>query len=190
VNLYDIEKDKYDRNHHFRPYYGWKTKRVKRVYKPFVEALNDSKTALDVGCGKGRFIHQYGIDFPHLKIRGTDISDCAVDSCLKKGFDVVQGSMTKLPFKDNEVDLLYHYDGMEHIPEEWEEAVLREQFRVAGKYVLHTIAGNMDREKLHINLKPSKVWIPLIESIMTDYGFKILHNLSKRNRTILVLKCE
>jgi SAM-dependent methyltransferase len=62
----------------------------------FLENFNSDHLLLDIGCGNGKNI----IGNSHLKFKGIDFSDKLVDICKSKGLDVIEASMTNIPFND------------------------------------------------------------------------------------------
>jgi Methylase involved in ubiquinone/menaquinone biosynthesis len=76
------------------------------------------KKILDVGCGGGMLISLLSELFPNSKLTGIDISSDAVEftkeidgELIRKGrLNVVQGSVSELPFKDSEFDLVTAFE--------------------------------------------------------------------------------
>ena len=81
---------------------------------------------LDAGCGSGRNM----VDFARLGVvTGVDISDASVERArLRDVGEVVQCSITALPFADEHFDLAVCLDVIEHIEDE--QGALRELYRV------------------------------------------------------------
>lgn len=149
--------------------------RVKKIFK-------ESKTALDVGCGKGFFIDFFSSQFKNLQISGCDISD----ECAKFRPDLLIAvcDASELPYKDNQFDIALHMDGMEHIPVEIEQDVIRELVRVSKNYVYMTIAThevkhhddvyiNLGLGAVHINMKTAEEWFNFLKDFSIDNGFII-----------------
>jgi len=80
---------------------------------------------LDVGCGTGANLEMLG-EFGSAC--GVDVSDSALEVCLRKGLNVRQGLAEALPFTDNEFDITTALDVIEHLDDDL--AGLRELFRV------------------------------------------------------------
>lgn len=66
----------------------------------FLNQFESGTSILDIGCGNGKYLN-YRND---IKIKGIDISQELVNICVKKGYDVSKGNMTKLDYKNNEFD--------------------------------------------------------------------------------------
>ena len=62
--------------------------------KSFINNFPSNSLILDVGCGNGKYMN-YRND---IHIKGIDISQELVNLCINKGFDVIKGNMTELPF--------------------------------------------------------------------------------------------
>ena len=73
----------------------------------FVEnVINDKKNILDAGCGLGRIVKHY--DNIGYNIFGCELSESAIKKLKKneKELKIKQGSITKLPYKNEEFDLI------------------------------------------------------------------------------------
>ncbi len=69
--------------------------------------LKSGKKVLDVGCGKGFFLHDLKSLNPGLEVRGLDVSQYALDNAkeeIKDSLDL--GSAYDLPYPDNYFDLV------------------------------------------------------------------------------------
>lgn len=161
---------------------GYKPSLGKSYSEQLVKAINKDpsfkdniKTVLDFGCGLGDAIKVF---------RDADLQAFGVDiSNQQKSWDdygigeycrTYDG--TKLPYKDNEFDLVTSIEVMEHIPKEYTENILKEMFRVGRKYFAFTIALDYEANPVlgtiyvHITLKTAEEWIKLMEGI----GYKIV----------------
>lgn len=130
----------------------------------------DFKTVLDAGCGSGdvvRYLLSKGYDAKGIELSGSVLKDFA-DDLLKKDI-VQQGSLTKLPYKDNEFDVVFSSEVLEHINEEDISKVVEEFSRVCKGIVFLTISlrPSSNFNKYHINLKPRLWW----EKKFLEYSF-------------------
>lgn len=96
-----------------------------------IELKNISKNArklLDMGCGEGTRLAN--IADKHTTIFGIDISSTAIKKAKKKypKFNFVVGDLEKLPFPDNEFDLVYSAFVFEHLDNP--KKVIKEGVRV------------------------------------------------------------
>lgn len=66
----------------------------------FLNSLDSESNVLDIGCGHGRNM-EYRND---LNIKGIDKSLQFVNTCKKKGLDVIEGCVTKTPYESNSFD--------------------------------------------------------------------------------------
>jgi tRNA (uracil-5-)-methyltransferase TRM9 len=66
----------------------------------FLDMFKCDDYLLDIGCGNGKNM-LYRDD---LRFKGIDLSDELVKICQSKKLDVIEASMTRLPFKDNTFD--------------------------------------------------------------------------------------
>lgn len=77
------------------------------IYAPF---LRGEIRLLEIGPGEGAFLSAMRALRPDCETRGVDLSPAEVDSCRKKGLDVVQGSVHELstPYAGNTHIALFH----------------------------------------------------------------------------------
>ena len=68
--------------------------------KKFLDSLSNNSLNLDNGCGNGKNM----LYRSELKFKGNDISKEQIRICQNKGLDVVESTMTSLPFKNEEFD--------------------------------------------------------------------------------------
>lgn len=69
--------------------------------------LSDQSAVLQINCEKGFLLYDFQNLFPNMKIRGTEISDYAIEHALPsvKPY-IVSAPFTNLPFADKEFDLV------------------------------------------------------------------------------------
>jgi ubiquinone/menaquinone biosynthesis C-methylase UbiE len=68
---------------------------------------------LEAGCGTGMILKEVA---PHARSAiGLDLSPGMLETARARGLDVVQGSVTALPFADGEFDLAYSFKVLAHI---------------------------------------------------------------------------
>lgn len=69
--------------------------------------LNENSSILQIGCEKGFLLHDFHEKFPGIKIRGTEISDYAIENAMPsvKKF-IVKSPPANLPFKEHEFDFV------------------------------------------------------------------------------------
>ena len=65
---------------------------------------------LDVGCGEGQRIHRYGSTWC-----GVDINKEVLAKANEKKIRAYYGNATKLPFKNNEFDVVLSFNLIEHL---------------------------------------------------------------------------
>jgi methionine biosynthesis protein MetW len=80
------------------------------------EKIPDGSSVLDVGCGSGGFMRYLLSQKPDCKVRGTDISDHAVELAAKSGLDTFQADLTREPL-DREYDYITGFEMIEHVHE-------------------------------------------------------------------------
>lgn len=66
---------------------------------------------LDAGCGTGGLLKKLKTVFPRWKLMGADFSPMACELAAERtGLEIVEGSILKLPFPDNEFDAVVSCD--------------------------------------------------------------------------------
>ncbi|GAB7016308.1 hypothetical protein JCM10550A_16760 [Methanogenium cariaci] len=125
--------------------------RIRSVLQYFGDVRG--KRILDAGCGKGRFsdlLLKAGAE-----VVGIDFSDELLQATrnINGGF-FTQGSLTRLPFKDNSFDYVFSIEVLEHIPDT--EIAISELIRVLrtnGKILI------IDKNKCSLH---QKLFVPRI----------------------------
>jgi SAM-dependent methyltransferase len=112
--------------------------RVKKAQRRINAALGHgpARSVLDVGCSFG-----YGVEAGRrmgLDSYGVDVSRYAVDTCVKRGLQVRQGTLEGLPFDSGMFDLVTLQHVLEHTPEP--RTALAELSRVTAPGAMLVIA--------------------------------------------------
>ena len=69
--------------------------------------LNNQSSVLQIGCDKGFLLHDFLQVHPGIKIRGTDISDYAIENSMESVKPYIQKApFTEMPFEDGEFDFV------------------------------------------------------------------------------------
>lgn len=118
-------------------------------------------SVLDAGCGSGdvvKYLISKGYKAKGIELSGQVLKDYSKD-LLKKGI-VQQGTLKSLPFKDNEFDVVFSSEVLEHIHEEDIPVVVSELYRVCKNVIFLTISlrPSSNFNKYHITLKPREWW--------------------------------
>ena len=106
--------------------------------RTFLDSLPIGSSILDIGCGNGKnMLYRKDLNF-----KGIDVSTEQVRICQEKGLDVIQASMTYLPYSDNEFDNAICIASYHHLDNDsYREASLKEMYRClkSGCKVLITV---------------------------------------------------
>ena len=93
----------------------------------FLHTFNSNSIILDIGCGNGKNM----LFKNDLIFKGIDISNKLVDICKKKGLDVLEGSMTSLPYDSNSFDGIITIASYHHLSTDIErKEALDEMYKV------------------------------------------------------------
>jgi malonyl-CoA O-methyltransferase len=102
-----------------------------------------AKRILDAGCGKGRYAALVKSNFPQSEVYAVDISEEMLAS-VPAGIEKRRASIQDMPFRDQEFDVVYCVEALEHVPNP--HAALKEMTRVlrsGGELVI--IDKNIDK---------------------------------------------
>lgn len=146
---YRIDASFYDREYYigkkghsrFSPdtWYGRIVRNAVNFYRAFIiKTTLNPKTCLDVGCGTGeliRWLRFFGIEAQGVEVSkdALDIAEPSIQPYVKEA-DIV-----KLPYEDNQFDLVVTFDVLEHIERGKIKQAVSETVRVSKKYTLHKI---------------------------------------------------
>tara|TARA_Y100000034_G_C6874879_1_gene399930 strand:+ start:74 stop:799 length:726 start_codon:yes stop_codon:yes gene_type:complete len=145
---------------------------------------------LDIACGTGRMLPEVFSVRKDIEYFGVDSSkemtnllkEKAKKINIEKRVKIKIADASKLPFKDNEFDLVYTYHLLWHIPKENQEKIIKEMFRVTKKngiIIFDVLNKNFIYEKIKKFLKIKKtegihkLSISDIKKIIGDKNHKI-----------------
>ena len=149
--------------------------RGKGLWKHIIN-IYEFKKGLDVGCGRANGV-QYAREQGY-EVYGCDISSGAVKCWKERGVEEYckVASADKLPYKDNEFDLVLCSEVMEHIPEDNVLNIFKEIGRVGSDKFIFTIALVPESIPVagivqsHICLESPEWWIEKIEEAGLVYA--------------------
>jgi len=131
--------------------YKYMPGRWKSVAEALIETYNlksDSKV-LDVGCGKGFLLYEIKLLIPELEVIGIDISEYGLNSAKEeiKSFLIKHKAEERLPFDDNEFDLVISLGALHNLRMFDLEKSLKEVERV-GKQGYIMLESYRDEQEL------------------------------------------
>jgi SAM-dependent methyltransferase len=91
-----------------------------------VERYGTGRDVLECGCGTGLLLERFA-RFARTA-RGVDLSPGMLEKARARGLDVLEGSVTELPFEDASFDVVGSFKVLAHVPEIGR--ALREMVRV------------------------------------------------------------
>lgn len=136
------------------------------IYRALIiKIFLNPKTVLDVGCGTGRLVkslRRFGIEAYGVEISkaALELADHDMKPYLK------YGDITKLPYEDNQFDLVLTYDVLEHLEKSKLKKATEEAVRVSRKNVLHKIYTTENcwieffhaPDYSHLTVEPKSFW--------------------------------
>ena len=69
---------------------------------------------LDVGCGKGRYLHNLIEDAPANEYYAVDLSERVMNNIKSKSIHKKQGTLTNIPYDSNLFNITYSCEALEH----------------------------------------------------------------------------
>jgi ubiquinone/menaquinone biosynthesis C-methylase UbiE len=160
-------------------YYSERTRKGKKHMMKYMKFLRKGSSSsplkmLDVGCGEGYYVRD-AIE-EGINAYGIDISTHALENALAEVKDrITFGSITEIPFSDEEFDVMTAFDVIEHIhPKDTLNAIteIRRVLKPDGIVIITTPSSNFGdwvSDLTHINVRPPKFWKLLLE----EYNFKV-----------------
>jgi len=139
---------------------------------PCVSKFLDSVkgTGLEVGCGNGKNM-LYRSD---LDIHGIDICPIFVKLCQESGLNVIEGTMTHLPYKDKTFDFVYCIAALHHLTtQDLRSKAIQEMIRVCkpeGFIFILVWALEQEPGSKH-SFTTQDVLVPWKDSLTTQYRF-------------------
>jgi tRNA (uracil-5-)-methyltransferase TRM9 len=125
---------------------------------------------LEVGCGNGKNM----LYRPDLEIHGIDICPIFVKLCQESGLNVIEGTMTNLPYKDATFDFVYCIAALHHLNSlELRSKAIQEMIRVCkpdGFIFILVWAFEQEPDSKH-NFLEQDVLVPWKDSLTTQYRF-------------------
>ena len=89
---------------------------------------SENINVLDVGCGWGRYIKRLSEDFPGVCFYAVELISYPLEQIKDEKVHKAVGSLTNIPYQDEEMDIVYACEALEHSIEV--ENAIREMARV------------------------------------------------------------
>lgn len=88
-------------------------------YRTILEVIkccscNGAMKILDVGCGKGRYLHNLVEDAPTNDYYAVDLSEKVMENINSRLIHKKQGALTNIPYDSNTFDITYSCEALEH----------------------------------------------------------------------------
>jgi len=139
------EKSYYENKEHWEPdAYLNEADERKRFLESLEQIPEDIDSLLDVGCGNGAFLKFLEEENKNLRLNGLERSQISISKALCRT-SITEGRAEKMPFQDNEFDIVCSLEAIEHFPFKIYEDSLSEIARIAKKYILISVPYNERR---------------------------------------------
>lgn len=106
--------------------------------------LNDVESIIDIGCGNGIITNVLGQKY---NVTAIDRSEQALKYVKT---EKVQASSDCIPFDDNQFDMVFSSELLEHLPDEILKGTITEFKRLSKKYIFITVPNDENPDKLSI----------------------------------------
>lgn len=131
---------------------------------------------LDIGCGKGAYIHNLLKDVPEAKYTAVDISTKVMSFIQDEVVEKKEGSLTEIPYPNDTFDFTYTTEALEHAVDI--ESAVRELCRVTKSDGTVLV---IDKNKSHLGQMEICEWeqwfdVKELQGIMSKYCTKVRVN--------------
>ena len=132
------------------------------------------QSILDIGPGRGRALWPIAYNFPDTNICCLESVEwrCKVIDAVHKGgverIQVVQGTITKTDFENNQFDVVTALEVMEHIPNI--TMALSEMIRVARRYIIASVPSKPDNNPDHVHFFSEDSFRTLLNQVGKNIG--------------------
>lgn len=138
------------------------------------------ESIVDVGCGNGVFVNfLVNGSRKYKRVCGVDRSITALGFVKS---EKIQASIDKLPFHDNEFDLVLCLEVIEHLPQNIYRQGLKELTRVSNKYIIVSVPNEQNIEIGRITCLDCRTLFnpdlhlrsftrDSVSNLLNDYGF-------------------
>lgn len=140
--------------------------------------LTSNSKVLDVGCAKGFMIYDFIKILPGIKMEGVDISSYAIENSLPEVRKFLKiASADKLPYDDNEFDLVISINTVHNLDLQGCSNAIKEIQRVSKKSSFITVDSYTNEEEKNMmfdwnltakTILSEKDWI----NLFNDIGYK------------------
>jgi 2-polyprenyl-3-methyl-5-hydroxy-6-metoxy-1,4-benzoquinol methylase len=127
--------------------YGSRNPLVRHLMAAFERELEDllaraaPRSLLDIGCGEGVLTHRWALALGSARVVGIDLEDPKLraewSTRVAENLEFRATRAERLPFEDEEFDLVTAIETLEHIPDA--QRTLSEMSRVAARHLLVSV---------------------------------------------------
>ncbi len=124
----------------------WWVRGMEEIARTLLDEEHDASPILDAGCGSGESLRSLTERTARRRVTGIDVATSGLIACrdLRLPVDLLQASVTSLPFRSNSYGLVVSLDVLQHLTEDEAVMTLAEVARVLrsdGRVLVRTNAA-------------------------------------------------
>lgn len=138
------------------------------VYENLKRLERNVESVLELGCARGYLVKRFQDD--GVRACGLDVSKHCFLSRACNGILEWDITRTPWPWKNKEFDLCYGVSVLEHVPEEYLEAIVTEMQRVAKRFLFAISPRESDQDRTNVTARPIDWWENKLNSHLREEG--------------------
>jgi SAM-dependent methyltransferase len=154
----------------------------------------NAKKICEAGCNIGNNLSKFTNDF---QVSGFDMNQYALEKAQKRypNYTFKQGSLTEIPFEDNEFDLVFTRGVLIHIHPDDIDKAINELYRVSKKWIFNLEYFGEDGKMINWKRGDDLLWYRNMKEKWSNYNVEIISDVeipkeidSTKSRLTLIKK--
>lgn len=135
-----------------------------------------ARKILEAGCNIGNNLSSFPSD---SLVSGVDMNEKALEKARLSYpyFDFKQGSITKIPFKDNYFDLVFTRGVLIHIHPDDVQTAMKELLRVSNRWIFNLEYFGEDNKMIKWKRGDDLLWYRDMEKRWSELGIKVISSI-------------